>query len=86
MNNPLNRGVCRVDSRLLLLLALDDLARNGSTSVNEPADKLGCRGTTLQGLFGNARQHFDVRITYRRTNQPYVRAVEFSIEDRGVFD
>jgi len=41
---------------------------------------------TTQRLFRNGRQQFGVKITYRKINQPYVGAGEFSVEDWGVFD
>ena len=32
------------------------------------------------------RENFGVKITYQKTNQPYLGAGEFSVEDWGVFN
>lgn len=85
MTTPLHSGIGRVDGRLLLH-ALDYIAKHGGSNLSELADELGISTQTVQRLLRYARYHFGVKITYRKTNQPYFGAGEFSVEDWGVFD
>ncbi len=85
MTNPLRGGVGRVDGRLLLEL-LDYISKHGGSTCREVSEVLGVSEPTARRLFRNARRQFGVKITYRKTNQPYPGAGEFSVEDWGVFD
>lgn len=85
MTNPLRDRYGRVDG-VLLLMAMDYIAKHGGATVQEVAEILGVSAQTAQRLFRNARQQFGVKITYQKTNQPYIGAGEFSVEDWGVFD
>ena len=84
MTNPLRNGLHRVDGPLLLQ-AIDYISHNHASTLEEMADVLGISQPTVQRLFRAARENFGVKITYRKTNQPYVGAGEFSVEDWGVF-
>jgi DNA-binding transcriptional regulator LsrR (DeoR family) len=75
----------RVDGPLLLM-ALDYISTNHASTLEELADVLGVSEPTVQRLFKAARENFGVKITYQKTNQPYVGAGEFSVEDWGVFN
>jgi hypothetical protein len=85
MTNPLRDGIARVDGRLLLR-ALSYIAKHGGSTVEEVAGHLKISAPTAQRLFRYARKQFGVKITYRKINQPYVGAGEFSVEDWGVFE
>jgi AraC-like DNA-binding protein len=85
MTNPLRNGLHRVDGPLLLM-ALDYRSTNHASTLEELADVLGVSEPTVQRLFKAARENFGVKITYQKTNQPYVGAGEFSVEDWGVFN
>jgi AraC-like DNA-binding protein len=85
MTNPLRNGLHRVDGPLLLM-ALDYISTNHASTLEELADVLGVSEPTVQRLFKAARENFGVKITYQKTNQPYVGAGEFSVEDWGVFN
>jgi DNA-binding transcriptional regulator LsrR (DeoR family) len=85
MTNPLRNGLHRVDGPLLLH-ALDYISQNHTSTVEEVAEILGISRPTVQRLFHAARENFGVTITYQRTNQPYVGAGEFCVEDWGVFN
>ena len=83
--NRLRNGLHRVDGPLLLQ-ALDYIAQHHASTVEELADVLGVSRPTVQRLFRAARENFGVKLTYQRTNQPYVGAGEFSVEDWGVIN
>jgi DNA-binding transcriptional regulator LsrR (DeoR family) len=85
MTNPLRDGIGRVDGRLLVR-ALSYIARHGGATTEEVAKQLKVSSFTVQRLFRHSRKQFGVKITYRKTNQPYVGAGEFTVEDWGVFD
>jgi DNA-binding transcriptional regulator LsrR (DeoR family) len=85
MTNPLRDGIGRVDGRLLLR-ALSYIAKHGSATTEEVAKHLKVSAFTVQRLFRHSRKQFGVKITYRKTNQPYLGAGEFTVEDWGVFD
>ncbi len=85
MTNPLRNGLHRVDGPLLLM-ALDYISKNHASTLDELADVLGISEPTVQRLFRAARENFGVKITYHKTNQPYLGAGEFSVEDWGVFN
>lgn len=85
MTNPLRDGIGRVDGRELLR-ALAYIAKDGSATTKEVAKHLKVSTFTVQRLFRHSRKQFGVKITYRKTNQPYVGAGEFTVEDWGVFD
>ena len=85
MTNPLKDGIGRVDGRSLLRL-LDYISKHGGATSQEVGNVIGVSKPTVQRLFRHARKQFGVKITYRKTNQPYPGAGEFSVEDWGVFD
>jgi hypothetical protein len=84
VTNPLRKGLHRVDGPLLLM-ALDYISKNHASTLAELAEVLDISQPTVQRLFRAARENFGVKITYQRTNQPYLGAGEFSVEDWGVF-
>ena len=84
MTNPLRNGLHRVDGPLLLM-ALDYISNCPASTLEELADVLDISEPTVQRLFRAARENFGVKITYQKTNQPYLGAGEFSVEDWGVF-
>ena len=85
MTNPLRDGIGRVDGRLLLR-ALSYIAKHGGATAEEVAKHLRVSPFTVQRLFRHSRKQFGVKITYQKTNQPYLGAGEFTVEDWGVFD
>jgi DNA-binding transcriptional regulator LsrR (DeoR family) len=85
MTNPLRNGIGRVDGRLLLD-TLDYVSREGGSTTKELAKYLKVSKPTIQRMLRNARKQFGVRITYKKLNQPYVAAGEFTVEHWGVFD
>lgn len=85
MTNPLRDGIGRVDGRLLLR-AMNYIAKHGGATTEEVAKHLRVSTFTVQRLFRYSRKQFGVKITYQKTNQPYLGAGEFTVEDWGVFD
>ena len=85
MNNTLRDGIGRVDGRLLLR-ALSYIAKHGGATTEEVAKHLRMSAFTVQRLFRHSRKQFGMKITYKKTNQPYRGAGEFTVEDWGVFD
>jgi hypothetical protein len=85
MTNPLREGVGRIDGRLLLRI-LDYLDRDKASTLADIAKLLKVSEHTATRMLRNARKQFGVKITYKKTNEPYSGAGEFTVEDWGVFD
>lgn len=85
MTNPRRDGIGRVDGRLLLRV-LDYVDRDKASTLEDIAKLLKVSEPTAARMLRNAKKQFGVKLTYRKTNQPYFGAGEFTVEDWGVFD